>query len=111
MRILEWVRGYLTAKDVEPLDRALRFGCVAVTVVLGATLAHAIALRGLAVFGAGSLAVAQEVDLRRAIAECPDVRRSLGALRDAPRRVDVHDLVSRCRDLEPLRRALTASAR
>jgi hypothetical protein len=111
MRLLQWMRGCLGAPDIEPWARALRFGCVGVTLVMVAVMVEGATLRGLAVFGVGSLALAQESDIRQAIATCPDVRRSFGNLRDAPRRVDVHDLVSRCRDLEPLRRALIASAR
>lgn len=106
-----WVRDFVAAPGRSLGDRALRWGCVAVTAVLVPALFHAVVLHGLAVFGVGPQALAQEADMLQAISDCPDVRRTLGGLRYAPTRWDVQEHLTRCRDLEPLRRALTARAR
>lgn len=103
-----WVRGY---PGIAPDQRALRRVCVLAGILLTGLLLRAIALHSLRVFDMGPLAQAQEADMIQAISACPAVRESLQQLRAAPSRRDIQEMVTRCSDLEPLRRAVNASAR
>lgn len=109
--VYRWMRGYVSEPGIASVDRVLRWGCVVVTIMIVGVLLHGLTLHSLRAVGVGPLALAQEGDMLQAINACPGVRGSLQGFRAAPSRRDVQELVTRCRDLEPLRRALVASAR